>query len=1167
MDGLTEYHVGVVSKQPSASVTAELLQEKWCAVFGPPEILQTDAGKEYEDVVNQLGRLLDFRHEMVPPGAKWRQGQVERHGAIVKLMMMRTIHMQQVEGLHDLKLTAAACFSAKNRLCNKMGMSPLQAVTGKDTLVPTSIMEQLCSGHIKFAMNAQLETKEALRRAERIRASAVDSFNWVDSNEVLRKALHSRSRPPKMELIQEGTTVYVHQPPPSRRGQARRLQDHGSWDGPGLVVCVERQQNITNRIWVRIRGKVRSFPLEKVRLATPDEMLGSQFILQLLNQTSDEIRQGRVQLETEPEERQPPTRPPKRSQTANAIPEDDEDEDMGQDAQQRQQAETDEQDRARQVRRMEILSDVPDSVLKAISSSSSSVALKRKLQSDEREEMLREDEEEDSSGQSQKMEGPEPSALQFQQKQQLFENFAKSGAQPSTLTEAQLRSGAAQASQRVKQIRKMIRKTRYNVTQRAIRKEQNDRQEAASMVLFMEAMEANEFEEAWEDACNEWKQQEAFWTQPQVQEWTDAQLAKKVEEHQNDHMAAAATSGLYAQASEQKPGLVTGKARLEYDWNKLAPAWKDAFKEPLLKAVKIYFSHGALAGVPKDQVLDPKRILNTRFVLTNKGGNTLEDAVLKGRLVLGGHKDPDMGKYPTLAPTAALLGHNLVNWLAVQLKWVVYYEDVSSAFLQGKPLPEDRVIYIRIPKGYPGYIEQYIKEQLGENVKLDVLRMVKGGFGLPESPRLWYLEYKETLKTCGMREMHLLPGVFAAYHPNGELRALACIHVDDTRFCGDESSQEIWDKIHKCLNFGDLRKATDGWVKFCGRWERQNPATLEFEYSMDNYAKDLQRMTATKLNTVKKANQTINPKAKEMEIAEIFMDRSEENTKDAHVESNPISPEDRLGMSSVLGQLNWMARQGRYDLSYGVSNVQQLATHDGASAMDFLNKLIYRAKQPTTQVIRRLEEWKNAVVVSASDAAFGAQPGGHSQGGYVISLADPAILEGEATLAVMEAASMKIQRVVRCSMSAEVSMAATSFEHGDFLRAALSEMVHGQFCLRDWKLWAGRFRHILVIDAKTGFDVLANESQTSDRKIQIDLAVLKQALLEDVSNAFARWVPGHHMIADGTTKWFGNKALQKALEQGTWSLKDTAEAKELRETAARQRQQLKRVRKDREGDV
>ena len=91
-------------------------------------------------------------------------------------------------------------------------------------------------------------------------------------------------------------------------------------------------------------------------------------------------------------------------------------------------------------------------------------------------------------------------------------------------------------------------------------------------------------------------------------------------------------------------------------------------------------------------------------------------------------------------------------------------------------------------------------------------------------------------------------------------------------------------------------------------------------------------------------------------------------------------------MASIIGQLNWMARQGRFDLSYGVSHVQQLMARGERSAIDWLNKLVYRAKQNTIQKISRLEgEWDDLVVLSASDAAFGAQPGGYSQGGLVVA--------------------------------------------------------------------------------------------------------------------------------------------------------------------------------------
>eukprot|EP00435_Cladocopium_sp_Y103_P008145 s2059_g2.t1 len=1054
IDGLTEFHTGNVSKQVGAEITADLLQHKWCGILGAPEVFQTDGGKEFEDVVQRLSKLLDFRHEVVPPGAKWRQGQVERHGAVIKLMMMRVILTHNISGLEDMKLVATSCFNAKNRLCNRMGLSPLQAVTGRNTVVPTSVMEQLCSGQVKCTVNDELQVNEALRRAERIRAAAVDSFNWIDSSETIRKAMNVRSRPPKLENLQEGMTVYVHEPPPSRRGQHRRLQDHSSWDGPGLVVCIEKHDGAPRRVWVRLRAKVRSFPLEKIRLATPDEMLGSQYVIQAMNDVMEQIKDGKLQLEENQREAvfKPGTPAPPGFWRKGA--------DMDENYMLDDQAAA---VRARQVRRLELQNDVPDQVRQALSSGSSSaapsVALVRGLQPDERADLLAEDdveleEEEEEMGvvaedpygdQDAEMaaeEGVEPSTLAFAKKKQWFEDIAKQQkGPPSKLTEARLRSGMATASAQLKGIKKILKKSRAIQGNAEARRRRSDRQVASSMVMYAESVD-RKCEKVWSEASQEMEFQETFWAQPDICKQAEEELQEQIETRQSEHAEAI-----------KEANVVTGKARVELQWQKMDELWRAAFKEPILKAIKIYFDHDALAGVPKDKFIDPKRVLSSRFVLTNKGGYTLDTAELKGRLILGGHKDPDMGRYATLAPTAALLAHNLINWISVQMGWVVHYEDVSSAFLQGKHLPAEREVYVRLPKGYPDYVEAFIREKLGEAFRQDLLQLTKGGFGLPESPRLWYLEYSDVLKICGMSELLLLPGVFAAFHDDGTLRALACIHVDDTRYAGDSTSQSIWD-------------------------------------------------------------------------------------------------------------------EGRYDLSYGVSHVQQMAAKQGREALEWLNKVIYRAKQEQIQVVKKLDDWRNFVVISASDASYGGQPGGHSQGGVAVGLADSSILEGQGKICIVEAASMKIQRIVRCSMSAEVSMAATAFEHGDFVRAALSEMLHKDFSLKKWKLWGNKWPHFLVMDAKTGFDVLTNESQTTDRKIQIDLAVLKQALMEGQTNAFVRWVPGHHIISDALTKWYGNGALIRALEAGLWSLKDTEEAINLRKEAAKRRQQYKgNARTDKGGDV
>lgn len=66
------------------------------------------------------------------------------------------------------------------------------------------------------------------------------------------------------------------------------------------------------------------------------------------------------------------------------------------------------------------------------------------------------------------------------------------------------------------------------------------------------------------------------------------------------------------------------------------------------------------------------------------------------------------------------------------------------------------------------------------------------------------------------------------------------------------------------------------------------------------------------------------------------------------------------------------------------------------------------------------------VILSISDAAYAAQPGARSQGGLLVAMAHPGILQGDAPLCIMEACSARLQRVVRCSMSAELSEAATA---------------------------------------------------------------------------------------------------------------------------------------------
>ena len=889
---------------------------------------------------------------------------------------------------------------------------------------------------------------------------------------------NAKSRPPNLATLREGTIVYCYDPPANRRGLARRLQDNSSWSGPAVVVCVERSEGTPKRVWVRIKTKVKCYPLEKLRLATCDEMVSAEYISGALKEVQDELSKGTLKV-AENKEKDLPVVPEERPADPPDTPmEGQESSSSSGDA---SSATAEDVKREREAKRKELLSDVPQ-------------ALRKKRVE-------------------------EPHSLSFANKRALFERLSKEFQAPTKMEEAQLRARLEGAFDQLKKVRKSYRKGDKEKARASSSTGPRRRSRPAFVAMPALVQKEIEADGGLEALWNETEEHAAFWS-------SDHDDAVGID-YVKDLMETAEKDASDSARAAYEAKLVTGKQRLEYRWQSLDEDWQKAFKEPILKAVKVYFDHAAVSGVGKDVVVDPRKILTSRFVLTNKGGENLSEAELKGRWIFGGHRDQDLGKYQTMAPTASLLGHNLLNFVVVQMGWEVQYEDVSAAFLQGKRLPEGREVYVKIPQGYPQYVNDYIREMLGVERRDDLLRLDKGGFGLSESPRLWYLEYKGTLKDIGVNELKLIPGMFRAFHPDGRLRAVVCIHVDDTRYTGDETAQQLWDELHRRLKFGQYRKATEGKTKFCGRYEQQNPITKEFTYSMQDYIQ---------------------------KIPDVLQYDGDKEAK--------LTDDERLRLSSLLGQINWAARQGRYDLSYGVSHCQQMIGLGKKEAMDWAKKLWKRAQEPVEVKIPVLGcSLEDVLVISASDAAFAAQPNGGSQGGVTCLLAHPDVLTKEAPVAIVEAQSMKIQRIVRCSMSAELSMAAEAFEHGDYIRAVLAELTNRQFDLKKWKWYASRWRHYLVIDAKTGYDVLNSECLTSDRKIMIDAAVLREAMTTEGTENYVRWIPGKEMVSDGLTKWLDNHVLVRVMSNGRWSLVDTPEARRLRAEAAERKKRYVQNRK------
>ena len=166
------------------------------------------------------------------------------------------------------------------------------------------------------------------------------------------------------------------------------------------------------------------------------------------------------------------------------------------------------------------------------------------------------------------------------------------------------------------------------------------------------------------------------------------------------------------------------------------------------------------------------------YVRTNRG-KTNEMLAAKSRIVMPGHRDPQLGLYRTDAPTTSGLAVYVAASIAVSMGWTGELFDVATAFLTGKKL--DRELYARAPKeGLPAV----------KNVKVApyaLLRVLKGAYGLTDAPRLWYLRAREKLQAIGFVELTCARALFRFFNKAGKLVATLTLHVDDGLLFADRS--------------------------------------------------------------------------------------------------------------------------------------------------------------------------------------------------------------------------------------------------------------------------------------------------------------------------------------------------------------------------------------------
>ena len=166
-----------------------------------------------------------------------------------------------------------------------------------------------------------------------------------------------------------------------------------------------------------------------------------------------------------------------------------------------------------------------------------------------------------------------------------------------------------------------------------------------------------------------------------------------------------------------------------------------------------------------------QKTLSTRWVITNKDGNT------KARLVVRGFEEQDL-EIPKDSPTVGKGAMRMFLSIAALEQWTVKTTDIKSAFLQGKTL--DRDIYINPPE------ESKIPQDI-------IWKLKHGLYGLKDGARQFYESVKDELLKLGFSQCKLDQAVFYIQE-NRKLRGIICCHVDDFLHAGDHCFEKTYGK-------------------------------------------------------------------------------------------------------------------------------------------------------------------------------------------------------------------------------------------------------------------------------------------------------------------------------------------------------------------------------------
>ena len=369
--------------------------------------------------------------------------------------------------------------------------------------------------------------------------------------------------------------------------------------------------------------------------------------------------------------------------------------------------------------------------------------------------------------------------------------------------------------------------------------------------------------------------------------------------------------------------------------------------------------------------------LSTRWVVTNKDGNT------KARLVVRGFEEKDL-EIPRDSPTVGKGAMRLFLSIAAIEEWIVKTTDIRSAFLQGKEL--DRDVYIRPPK----------ESKAPKHV---IWKLKHGLYGLKDGARQFYESVKEKLINLGFIQCKLDPAVFYV-HKDKKLIGMICCHVDDFLHAGDSSFDMLMKRLRDRFSAGKVEEKA---FKYIGFQVKQNRSMIVLDHS--GYIDKMK-------------NSILDPKR-------------------ASSKNEPLNAQEQTLFRQIIGQLNWAVQGSRPDMAFEMialsTKLQQGKIEDLIRAIKKVNRL----KDIRSFIsFPGLDKTKLTVVVFTDASLGNINEGTGSTGAHIVWLMDNS---GRCCPVTWNA--HKIKRVVRSTLAAETLSLQEGLETAFYYRQMVEEIM------------------------------------------------------------------------------------------------------------------------------